>query len=233
MATRCSSRAQTSRQSGSRPPTSSRPPAFADSIRASSRTESTSRRRPGRLEMAEAKEPKADVKAAKKAKKTAVPEAPEPEQALPTAGEIRAAKKAELLVWSERYGLSQEGKVDDLRQRLRAYIEKKAVKAATPEEEKPAPPKAEKRGKEKAKEEPKPPKEKKGKKEEAEEEAEEDVHEPRAKAKLGPHLKKLPALRAAKQAVRIAHAVGTRKRELIEKACDEKGLRVLNRMVTE
>jgi len=262
--------------------------------------------------MAEEKEPKADVKAAKKAKKTAVPEAPEPEQALPTAGEIRAAKKAELLVWSERYGLSQEGKVDDLRQRLRAYIEKKAVKAAPPEEEKPAPPKAEKRGKEKPKEKPKPPKEKKGKKEEAEEEAEEEVHEPRAKPKLEPHMKKLLALRSAKnavrpkfrrqewfryrkfgdewrkpqggqsklrrhfgyrwnlpsigyrgpravrglhpsgfqevlvhnerqldgldtakQAVRIAHAVGTRKRELIEKTCDEKGLRVLNRMVTE
>jgi ribosomal protein L32E len=33
--------------------------------------------------------------------------------------------------------------------------------------------------------------------------------------------------------VRIAHGVGTRKRELIEKACEEKGLRVLNRMVTE
>ena len=65
--------------------------------------------------MAEEKEPKPDVKAAKKAKKTAVPEAPEPEQALPTAAEIRAAKKAELLTWTERYGLSQEGKVDDLR----------------------------------------------------------------------------------------------------------------------
>src|SRR5437899_5808667 len=168
MATRCFSPARTSRPSGRRPPTSSRPPAFADAIRASSRTESTSRRRPGRLEMAEEKEPKADVKAAKKAKKTAVPEAPEPEQALPTAGEIRAAKKAELLVWSERYGLSREGKVDDIRQRLRAYIEKKAVKAAPPEEE-PAPPKAEKIGKEKPKENPKPPKEKKGKQVEAEE----------------------------------------------------------------
>ena len=35
------------------------------------------------------------------------------------------------------------------------------------------------------------------------------------------------------EAVRIAHGVGTRKRELIEKACDDKGLRILNRMVTE
>jgi len=40
-------------------------------------------------------------------------------------------------------------------------------------------------------------------------------------------------LDATKQAVRIAHGVGTRKRELIEKACDDKGLRILNRMVTE
>ena len=237
--------------------------------------------------MAEEKEPKADAKPAKKAKKTAVPEVPEPEQPLPTAAEIRAAKKAELVEWSERYGLSQEGKVDDLRRRLRAFVEKKAAKEA-------------------------PPKEKKGKKEAEEEEPEEAVHEPRAKPKLEPHLKRLLAFRSAKnaarpkfrrqewfryrrfadawrkpqggqsklrrhfgyrwnlpsigyrgpravrglhpsgfeevlvhnerqlegldsakQAVRIAHAVGSRKRELIEKACDEKGLRVLNRMVTK
>src|SRR3989441_2843493 len=170
MATNFSHRARTSKRSVRRQPTSSRPPAFEDSIRASSRTESTSRGRRGRPEMAEEKEPKAEAKAAKKAKKTAVPEVPEPEQALPTAGEIRAAKKAELLAWSERFGLSEEGKVDDLRQRLRTFIEKKAVKEAAPEEEEPAPPKAEK----KAKEKPKPPKEKKGKKE-AEEEAEEEV----------------------------------------------------------
>lgn len=36
----------------------------------------------------------------------------------------------------------------------------------------------------------------------------------------------------ARQAVRIAHGVGTRKRDLIEKACDEREIRVLNRMVT-
>src|SRR2546422_1285847 len=312
MATKFSSRARTSKRSVRRPPTSSRPPAFEDSIRASSRTESTSRGRRGRPEVAEEKEPKAEAKAAKKAKKTAVPEVPEPEQALPTAGEIPTAKKAELLAWSERYGLSQEGKVDDLRQRLRTFVEKKAVKEAAPEEEEPAPSKAEKKAKEKPKEQPKPPKEKKGKKEEAEEEAKEEVHEPRVKPKLEPHMKKLLALRfaknaarpkfhrqewfryrkfgdewrkpqggqsklrrhfgyrwnlpsigyrgpravrglhpsgfqevlvhnerqldgldAAKQAVRIAHAVGTRKRELIEKTCDEKGLRGLKRMVTE
>jgi len=261
--------------------------------------------------MAEEKEPKADAKTAKKAKKTAVPEVPEPEQALPTAAEIRAAKKAELVRWSERYDLSQEGTVDDLRKRLRTFVEKKAANEAAPEEEKPAPPKAEKKPKEKPKEKAKPPKGKKGKEEE-EEEAEEEAHEPRGKPKLEPRMKKLLALRsaknaarprfrrqewfryrrfgdewrkpqggqsklrrhfgyrwnlpsigyrgpravrglhpsgfqevlvhnerqlegldAAKQAVRIGHAVGSRKREMIEKACDEKGLRVLNRMVTE
>src|SRR2546428_13128837 len=202
MATKCSSPARTSRPAVKRPQPSSRPLEFADSIRASSRTESTSRRRRGRPEMAEEKEPKAEPKAAKKAKKTAVPEVPEPEQALPTAAEIRAAKKAELLTWTERYGLSQEGKADDLRQRLRTFIEKQAAKEAAPKEGEPAPPKAEKKGKDKPKEKPKPSKEKKGKKEEAEEEAEEEVHEPRAKPKLEPHLKKLLALRSAKNAAR-------------------------------
>lgn len=45
--------------------------------------------------------------------------------------------------------------------------------------------------------------------------------------------KQLEGLDPERQAVRIAHGVGTRKRELIEKACDGKNLRVLNRMVTE
>ena len=45
--------------------------------------------------------------------------------------------------------------------------------------------------------------------------------------------RQLEGLDPAKQAVRVAHGVGARKRELIEKACDDKGLRVLNRMVTE
>src|SRR2546428_8785277 len=87
--------------------------------------------------MAEEPESKPETKVAKKAKKTAVPEAPpEPKQALPTAGEIRTAKKAELIVWTERYALSQEGKVDDLRKRLRAYVEKAAAKKAPNDEEK-------------------------------------------------------------------------------------------------
>ncbi len=45
--------------------------------------------------------------------------------------------------------------------------------------------------------------------------------------------RQLDGLDPTKQAVRIAHGVGARKREIIEKACDDKGLRVLNRMVTE
>lgn len=45
--------------------------------------------------------------------------------------------------------------------------------------------------------------------------------------------RQLEGLDPAKQAVRIAHGVGARRRELIERAADDKGLRVLNRMVTE
>src|SRR5205823_11633558 len=100
-----------------------------------STTRLISRRRPGRRDMAEEKEPEEDAQPAKKPNKTAVPEVPEPEQPLPTAAEIRTAKKAELVEWSERYGLSQEGKVDDLRRRLRAFVEKKAAKEAPPKEE--------------------------------------------------------------------------------------------------
>lgn len=258
----------------------------------------------------EGKTPTAPVK---KAKKTAMPEAPPgPKEAktLPTAHEVRAAKKAELVAWAQEFGLETEGKVDDLRKRLLAHLEKaeKApevpVKAEAEAEAKPAKPaKAEKAAKKPAK--------KEGKKEEAEEEAEEE-YEPKQKPKLDAATRKLLALRAAKtaarphfrrqewfrykkfheewrkpqggqsklrrhfgyrwnlpsigyrgprevrglhpsgfqevlihnprqiegldpakQAVRIAGAVGARKRELIEKACDEKGLRVLNRMVGE
>jgi len=58
--------------------------------------------------MAEETEPESEAKVAKKAKKTAVPEAaPEPAQALPTVSEIRTAKKADLIRWTERYGLIQ------------------------------------------------------------------------------------------------------------------------------
>ena len=259
-----------------------------------------------------------EPKPARKVKKATLPEKPpEPRGPLPTAAEVRAAKKAELVAWSDKYELSKEGKVDELRKRLLAFLAKEEAKAAReakkeaePEEPK-EPEKAEKAEKEKPAKEPtlrKKPK----KKEKEEEEAEKRVHEARAKPKLDDRLRKLLALRSAKnavrpkfrrqewfryrmfgdewrkpqggqsklrrhfgyrwnlpsigyrgpravrglhpsgfqeilvhnerqlegldatkQAVRIAHGVGTRKRELIEKACDDKGLRILNRMVTE
>lgn len=271
--------------------------------------------------MPEEKEPKA----AKKAKKTAVPEAPEePKAVLPTAHEIREARKAELVAWAEQFGLETEGRVNELRARLLEYVVVEAEKEAPEEkpaaEEKPAE-KPEEKPKEKPEARPKKKAEekkpaRKAKKPEAEkakteEEEEPELHEPRQKPKLDPELKKLLALRAAKgarrpkfrrqewfryrkfgdewrkpqggqsklrrhfgyrwnlpsigyrgprgvrglhpsgfqevlvhnpgqldgldpdkQAVRIAHGVGTRKREIIEKACDDNGLRVLNRMVT-
>jgi large subunit ribosomal protein L32e len=253
-----------------------------------------------------------EPKVVKKAKKTAVPERPaEPKEPLPKASEIRAAKKAELVAWSDRYNLSSEGKVDDLRKRLLGFVAKEEAKAAR-EAEKPEPAKEEERAekpKKPAKEEPLRKKPKKGEEEEEEKERE---HEARAKPKLDDHIKRLLAVRSAKnaarpkfrrqewfryrmfgdewrkpqggqsklrrhfgyrwnlpsigyrgpravrglhpsgfqeilvhnerqlegldatkQAVRIAHGVGTRKREIIEKACDDKGLRILNRMVTE
>jgi large subunit ribosomal protein L32e len=47
------------------------------------------------------------------------------------------------------------------------------------------------------------------------------------------NVRQLEGIDPARQAVRIAHGVGTRKRELIEKACAKREIRVLNRMVTE
>jgi large subunit ribosomal protein L32e len=267
-----------------------------------------------------------EPKPVKKEKKRTVPEIrPEPRGPLPSASDVRAAKKAELVAWSNQYDLSPEGKVDELRKRLLGFLEQEERKAAreaekaTPEEAK-AP--AEKKPPEKKPAEKKPP-EKKPKKEkpvrgkpkkagDEEEEKEVKAHEARAKPKLDDRLRRLLAVRfaknaarprfrrqewfryrmfsdawrkpqggqsklrrhfgyrwnvpsigyrgpravrglhpsgfqeilvhnprqlegldATKQAVRIAHGVGSRKRELIEKACDDKGLRILNRMVTE
>ena len=249
----------------------------------------------------------------KKAKKTAVPEAPTaPKKALPMSAEIRAAKKAELIAWADRFGLSSEGRADDLRKRLLSHVEKESQKETAPSEEPPKAPEkpAEKPPRKKPKEGAKPAK--KTAKAEEKEEEEAEVHQARAKPKLDPHIRKLLAIRSAKnaqrprfrrqewfryrkfgnewrkpqggqsklrrhfgyrwnipsigyrgprsvrglhpsgfrevlvhnerqlngldaatQAVRIAHGVGARKRELIEKACDDKGLRILNRMVTE
>ena len=270
--------------------------------------------------------------------KKAVPEAPaEPpaEPKFPTAAEIRAAKKAELVAWCEAFGLEAEGKVDELRKRVAAHVvaRRKAAEgaptkpAAPPEagpapKEKPAAPKAPPKAameapKKAAKKPPKKPAKKPEKRpekeeEEKEEEEAEEEYEPNLKPKLDPRTKRLLALRAAKssarpafhrqewfrykrfgdewrkpqggqsklrrhfgyrwnlpsvgyrgprevrgrhpsgfievlvhnerqlegldpakQAVRVAHGVGARKREIIEKACDDRGLRVLNRMVTE
>lgn len=278
--------------------------------------------------MAEDETPPETPKKVKKAVPEAPPE-PEPATKLPSAAEIRAAKKAELGAWCESFGLSAEGKVDDLRKRVAEYVvsHKKAEAAAVPKEApKPAPAPKEKAAEAKepkkpakapAKKEEKKPAEKKPtkkpeKEEEKEDEEAEEEYEPNLKPKLDPKLQRLLALRAAKsaarpafhrqewfrykkfgdewrkpqggqsklrrhfgyrwnlpsvgyrgprevrglhpsgfkevlvhnerqlegldpktQAVRVAHGVGTRKRELIEKACDDKGLRVLNRMVTE
>lgn len=46
------------------------------------------------------------------------------------------------------------------------------------------------------------------------------------------NVRQLEGLDASRQAVRVAHGVGARKREEIEKSCDDKGLRLLNRTVT-
>lgn len=257
----------------------------------------------------------------KKVKK-ALPEAPPepaPEAELPTAAEIRAARKAELAAWCTTFGLDAEGKVDELRKRVSDYVAAHKTEEAAP----PGAPKAEAEAKKPAaKKAPAKPSrakaekaEEKPEKEEAEEGAEEEAeteYEPNLKPKLDPKLKRLLAIRSAKsaarpvfhrqewfrykkfgdewrkpqggqsklrrhfgyrwdlpsvgyrgprgarglhpsgfqevlvhnerqlegldpakQAVRIAHGVGARRRELIERAADDKGLRVLNRMVTE
>jgi large subunit ribosomal protein L32e len=261
-----------------------------------------------------------EPKPEKKEKKRAVPERkPEPKKAPPSASDVRAAKKADLVAWSNEYDLSPEGKVDELRKRLLAFLEKEERRAAreaekpAPEEKAPAEKKpAEKRPSEKKAKKEKPARGKPKKAKEEEEEKEAEPHEARAKPKLDARVRQLLALRSAKntarpkfrrqewfryrkfgdawrkpqggqsklrrhfgyrwnipsigyrgpravrglhpsgfqeilvhnsnqlegldatkQAVRIAHGVGTRKREMIEKACDEKGLRILNRMVTE
>ncbi len=283
--------------------------------------------------MAEDETPPAETP--KKVKK-AVPEAPpeaEPEMKLPTAAEIRAAKKAELTAWCDSFGLDAEGKVDELRKRVAEYVAAQAkaatpAAAARPVEAKPEGAPKEKPPEAKAAKKPAKPAEKKVEKKPAkkpekegaeevaeegkEEEEAEEEYEPNLKPKLDPAIRRLLAVRSAKsaarpafhrqewfrykkfgdewrkpqggqsklrrhfgyrwnlpsvgyrgprevrglhpsgfqevlvhnerelegldpktQAVRVAHAVGARKREQIEKACDDKGLRVLNRMVTE
>src|SRR5437899_2874039 len=198
MATRCSSPAQTSRPSGRRPPTSSWPPAFADSIRASSRTESTSRRRPGRLEMAEEKEPEEEVHEPRAKPKL------EPHMKKLLA--LRSAKNAvrpkfRRQEWFRYRKFGDEwrkpqGGQSKLRRHFGYRWNLPSIGYRGPR-------------------------------------AVRGLHPSGFQEVLVHNERQLDGLDAAKQAVRIGHAVGTRKRELIEKTCDEKGLRVLNRMVTE
>ncbi|HKZ99893.1 MAG TPA: 50S ribosomal protein L32e [Thermoplasmata archaeon] len=275
--------------------------------------------------MAEETKPEG-TKPAKKPKKAleAPPVEPRPGADRPTPTEIRAAKKAQLVAWSESFGLETEGKVDDLRKRLITHL---AKETAAPKEKEPEKRKEELEAKKPAakKEAPKPAKGRKpargkpepkakapAKKAEEPEEEPEEEHVPRQKPKLddrtwrllrvrakkaaarppfhrqewfrykkfgdewrkpqggqsklrrhfgyrwnlpsigyrGPrevrglhpsgfrevlvhNVRQLDGIDPARQAVRIAHAVGTRKRELIEKACAKREIRVLNRMVTE
>lgn len=251
------------------------------------------------------------VKKAKKALE-APPAEPRPAPERPTPAEIRAAKKAQLVAWSEAFGLESEGKVDDLRKRLLAHLAEAPKKEEEPEEKKPAPPKEPKERKP-AKAKAAKPKAAEKKEKAGEEEAEEkEEHVPQQKPKLDDRTRRLLKVRAAKdaarppfhrqewfrykkfgdewrkpqggqsklrrhfgyrwnlpsigyrgprevrglhpsgfqeilvhnvrqlegidparQAVRIAHGVGTRKREGIEKACEKREIRVLNRMVTK
>src|SRR5207302_9836364 len=109
---------------------------------------------------------------------------PEPRGPLPTAAEVRAAKKAELVAWSDKYELSTEGKVDELRKRLLAFLTKEEAKAAR-EAKKAAEPK-EPEKEEKAEEKPakEPELRKKPKKKEKEEESKNElVQNARAKHK--------------------------------------------------
>ena len=260
-----------------------------------------------------------DKPAASKRVKKALPDVPEKpaeERPLPTAHEIRTARKAELVAWCDSYELDSAGKVEDLRSRLLEYVKSRAkeapVEAREAEEEAPEaevgaaeeapPPKPSRRFRRAPKAEAK---------EEKEEKEAEEEYAPRIKPTLDDRTRRHLALRTAKsaarptfrrqewfryrkfgdewrkpqggqsklrrhfgyrwnlpsigyrgprevrglhpsgfrevivhnvrqlegldptkQAVRVAHGVGARKRELIEKACDEKGLRILNRTVT-
>src|SRR5207247_10752388 len=119
----------------------------------------------------------------------------------PEASEIRAAKKAELLAWSEQYQLSTEGKVDDLRKRLLGFVAKEEARAAR-EVETAEPPEEKKKPAEKEEPEEEKPLRKKPKKPKEKEEVEERVHEARAKPKLDDRLKQLLALRSAETAAR-------------------------------
>lgn len=108
----------------------------------------------------------------------------------PTAAEVRKARKAELQAWCTSFGLSPEGKVDELRARLLTHLE-----SAAEEEAKPAPapaPEAEAKAE---------PEETEGAAEEEEGEAkgkgEAEAFTPKQKPKLDPATRKWLQVRAA------------------------------------
>lgn len=94
----------------------------------------------------------------------------------PTPADIRKARKAQLVAWCEEFGLDAEGKVDDLRARLREYLERTEHEEAEGPEEVVA------------------EEEEAGEEGEAEEE-EEEAYRTKAKPKLDPTLRKLLRLR--------------------------------------
>src|SRR2546430_17314768 len=103
-------------------------------------------------------------------------------QPLPKASDVRAAKKAELVAWSDRYELSTEGKVDDLRKRLLGFVAKEEARAAREVETAGAPEEKKKPAEKEGPEEEKPLR-KKPKKPKEKDEVEERVHEAGGKPK--------------------------------------------------
>src|SRR5207245_2419694 len=190
----------------------------------------------GGVRMADEKEPKAEAKAAKKVKKTAVPEVPEAEPPRRTKGK---SKEAEEEAEEEGHEPRAKPKLEPHLKRLLALRSAKNV--ARPKCRRQEWFRYRKFGDEWRK--PQGGQSKlrrhfgyrwnlpsigyRGPR------AVRGLHPSGFQEVLVHNERQLDGLDAAKQAVRIAHAVGTRKRELIEKTCDEKGLRVLNRMVTE
>jgi large subunit ribosomal protein L32e len=55
-------------------------------------------------------------------------------EGLPTPHDVRTARKAQLVEWCQELGLDPEGKVDDLRERLLAYLEEREEAEEAPEE---------------------------------------------------------------------------------------------------
>ena len=103
----------------------------------------------------------------------------------PTPAEVRKAKKAALQAWCGSLGLSEEGKVDDLRERLLKHLESAAKKEAEPEPE--AKPEAEAKAE---------PEEEEEAKEEEAKGGGEKAFTPKAKPKLDAATRSLLRLRA-------------------------------------